>query len=112
MVILGQLSGRDLVLATWWAQAGTLKLGQDLRLQLLDGLSPTGEPVGVRLVSRKNLGTYGSGCTLMIVEGLKSKQEAMVRGWSEGKVVRARGLRFLGRKGLRNCWPKHAFRRA
>ncbi len=82
---------RVLVFATWWAQAGTLKPGQDLGLQLMDGTSPTGEPISVRLVSRKNLGTFGSGCTEMLVEGLTAKQEKTVRGWSGGKVVRVLG---------------------
>jgi len=59
-----------------------LKPGAMLRLQT------DGEPIAVKLVSRKNLGTYGSGCSELIVEGLDAKQVEIVRGWGGGKVVR------------------------
>ncbi len=77
---------RVLVFATWWQQAGDLKPGDKLRLQ-----AEGGEPVAVNLVSRKNLGTYGSGCSELIVDGLNAKQSELVRGWTGGKVVRAFG---------------------
>jgi len=73
---------RVLVFATWWQQAGELKPGAMLRLQT------DGEPIAAKLVSRKNLGTYGSGCSELIVEGLDAKQVETVRGWGGGKVVR------------------------
>ncbi len=74
---------RVLVFATWWQQAGELKPGDKLRLQA-DG----SEPIAVKLVSRKNLGTYGSGCSELIVEGLDATQVEIVRGWGQAKVVR------------------------
>ena len=77
---------RVLIFATWWAQARELKHGDKLHLQG-DG----GEPIAVKLVSRKNLGTYGSGCSELIVDGLDAKQVEIVRGWTGGKVVRVFG---------------------
>ena len=80
---------RVLVFATWWQQAGEWKAGQKLQLRATDkAYRPIGEPVDVRLVSRKNLGTYGSGCSELIVDGLDAKQSDIVRGWGGGKVVR------------------------
>jgi hypothetical protein len=77
---------RVLVFATWWQQAGELKPGDRLRLQYGDG-----EPIEVKLVSPKNLGIYGSGCSELIVEGLDAKQVETVRGWAGSKVVRVFG---------------------
>lgn len=80
---------RLLVFATWWAQAGDLKPGQALRIQATDGaLLPTGPVLDVKLASRKNLGTYGSGCSELIVEGLNGKHADLLRQWAGGKVVR------------------------
>jgi hypothetical protein len=77
---------RVLVFATWWQQAGDLKNGDKLRLQYGDA-----EPIAVKLVSRKNLGTYGSGCSELIVVGLDEKQVETVRGWTGSNVVRVFG---------------------
>ncbi|MBI1831035.1 MAG: hypothetical protein HYR84_06260 [Planctomycetes bacterium] len=77
---------RVLVFATWWQQAGTLKPGDTLRLRHGDS-----EPIAVKLVSRKNLGTYGSGCSELIVDGLNAKQIETMRGWVGSKVVRVFG---------------------
>ena len=75
---------RVLVFATWWQQAGELKQGDKLRLQA-DG----SEPIAAKLVSRKNLGTYGSGCSELIVEGLDAKQVevALRRLLLDGRIV-------------------------
>lgn len=74
---------RVLVFATWWQQAGTLKPGDILRLQ--NGKS---EPISVKLVARKNLGAFGSGCTELIVVGLDAKQIEIIRTWVGSKIVR------------------------
>ena len=80
---------RLLIFATWWAQAGELKPGVSLRMQLTDStLRATGAAIDMRLVSRKNLGTYGSGCSELIVEALNGKQLDGLRDWMTGKVVR------------------------
>ena len=73
---------RVLLFATWWQQAADLKPGDKLKLQT------DGDPIAVKLVSRKNLGTYGSGCSELIVEGLDAKQVEVVRGWGGSKVAR------------------------
>ncbi|MBI3822845.1 MAG: hypothetical protein HY289_09230, partial [Planctomycetes bacterium] len=74
---------RVLVFATWWQQAGELKNGATLRLQQGDA-----DPIAVKLVSRKNLGTYGSGCSELIVDGLDAKQIETMRGWTGSNLVR------------------------
>ncbi len=76
---------RVLVFATWWQQAGELKQGDKLRLQM------DGTAIDAKLVSRKNLGTYGSGCSELYVDGLNAEQIEIVRGWTGGKVVRVFG---------------------
>jgi hypothetical protein len=73
---------RVLLFATWWQTAADLKPGDKLRLQT------DGDPIAVKLVSCKNLGTYGSGCSELIADGLDGKQVEIVRGWTAGKVVR------------------------
>jgi hypothetical protein len=77
---------RVLVFATWWQQAGDLKPGAKLRLQFGDA-----DPIAAKLVSRKNLGTYGSGCSELIVEGIDAGQIETLRGWAGSKVVRVFG---------------------
>ncbi|HZZ81093.1 MAG TPA: hypothetical protein VFE62_21505 [Gemmataceae bacterium] len=77
---------RVLVFATWWQQAAALKPGDTLRLKM-EGSGT----INAKLVSRKNLGTYGSGCSELIVNGIDAKQLAIVRGWVGSKVVRVFG---------------------
>ena len=77
-----------LVFATFWSQVGEWKSGDVLQLQGSDATyRAAGARVDARLVTRKNLGTYGSGPTVLVVEGL-GLNEAIVRGWGAGKVVR------------------------
>ena len=75
-----------LLFATWWQQAGDLKPGDTIRVQHEDA-----EPITAKLVSRRNLGTYGSGCTVLTLDGLDAKQFETLRGWIDGKVVRVFG---------------------
>jgi hypothetical protein len=77
---------RVLVFATWWQQASALKPGDMLRLQ-----AEGGDVVPAKLMSRKNLGTYGSGCSELIVNGIDAKQLPVVRGWTGSKIVRVFG---------------------
>ncbi|MSQ93208.1 MAG: hypothetical protein EXR98_01485 [Gemmataceae bacterium] len=80
---------RLLLFATWWMQAGDLKPGQSLRVQATsDGFHPIGQALNVKLASRKNLGTYGSGCSELILEGLNDRQADQMRQWTGSKVVR------------------------
>ena len=79
---------RVLVFATYWSQVGAWKPGDALQLQASDAAyRGAGERVEVRVVTRKNLGTYGSGATELLVEGI-GLNEKLVSGWSGAKVVR------------------------
>jgi gluconolactonase len=77
-----------LVFATYWSQVAEWKPGDAVRIQACDATyRATGARVDCRVVSRKNLGTYGSGATELVVEGT-GLNEALVRGWVGSKVVR------------------------
>jgi hypothetical protein len=76
---------RVLVFATWWEQIACLKPGDHLRVQFGNDSMPA------KLTSRKNLGTYGSGCNELTVEVLDARHLETLRGWSGGKVVRVFG---------------------
>jgi hypothetical protein len=69
-----------LVFSTWWAQANALKTGQKLTLKAEDSA------VEARVVSRKNLGAYGSGPNEIVLDGI-AKPETL-QAWMGGKVVR------------------------
>ncbi|MFO0965240.1 MAG: hypothetical protein U0793_06600 [Gemmataceae bacterium] len=77
-----------LVFATWWAQTGDWKPGQKLRLFATDATyQADGDPIDVTLTTRKNLGTYGSGCTECVVGGLEKAMERL-SGLKGNKVIR------------------------
>src|SRR5258705_9223114 len=67
-----------LVFSTHWAQAAAIKAGQTLTLKL------GGEGVEVKVVSRKNLGAYGSGPNEILLE----KAADSLKAWTGGKVIR------------------------
>lgn len=71
-----------LVFATDWSPARELKPGQVVRL------SRDGHDVPMQVVARKNLGTYGSGATEVVLDGLEPGSP--VNSWSGGRVVRLR----------------------
>lgn len=71
-----------LVFATDWSPA------RDLKGRQAATLACDGRDVPLRVVSRKNLGAYGSGATEVVLEGLAS--DSPVRGWTGGRVVRLR----------------------
>jgi hypothetical protein len=73
---------RLLIFSTYWAQANALKTGQ--RLTLKAGA----ESVDVRIDSRKNLGSYGSGPNEIALGDVSEKTLGILRGWTGGKVVR------------------------
>jgi len=74
--------GRLLIFSTYWAQAGALKAGQTLRLQVGD------DAVEVRIVSRKNLGAYGSGPNEIVLDDVTPAKAEILQRWIGGKVVR------------------------
>jgi hypothetical protein len=73
---------RLLIFSTYWAQAGALKAGQTLRLKVGD------DGVDVRIVSRKNLGAYGSGPNEIILDDVTPAKAELLQRWVSGKVVR------------------------
>jgi len=77
-----ETTGRLLVFSTYWAQAAAIKPGQTLRLQV------GAEAVDVKVVSRKNLGAYGSGPNDIVIEEPVPAKAAQLQGWLGGKVVR------------------------
>jgi hypothetical protein len=77
-----EAADRLLVFSTYWAQAGALKNGQTLRLQV------GGEAVDVKVVTRKNLGAYGSGASEIALGDVTPSKAALLKGWLGGKVVR------------------------
>jgi hypothetical protein len=69
-----------LVFSTYWSQAGELRPGQTVSLK------PPGEAgVEARIVSRSNLGAYGSGPTALVVEGAPP---GLLTPWIGGRVIR------------------------
>ncbi len=74
--------GRLLIFSTYWAQAGALKAGQMLRLKVGD------DSVEVRIVSRKNLGAYGSGPNEIVLDDVTPAKAEILQRWVGGKVVR------------------------
>ena len=75
-----------LIFATWWQQANDLKPSDAIRVQ-----HENADPITAKLVARKNLGTYGSGCTVLTLDSLDAKQLETLRGWTGGRVVRVFG---------------------
>jgi hypothetical protein len=73
---------RLLVFSTYWAQAAALRAGQILALKA------SGEAVDVRIVSRKNLGTYGSGPSEIMLDDVTREGAEILRRFTGGKVVR------------------------
>lgn len=73
---------RLLIFSTTWSQAAALKPGQGLRLRV------GGDSVETKVVSRKNLGAYGSGPNEIVLGDVTPSKEAQLKGWLGGKVVR------------------------
>ena len=79
-----------LVFSTHWFQAGQWKPGQVVGLRAVDASHvPTGEAIEAELLTRKNLGTYGSGASEMTLR-LKNPADAKkVAQWTRGRVTTA-----------------------
>ncbi len=78
-----------LAFSNYWAQAGQLKAGQIVKFTRTGaGYQPTGDRFAGKLVSQKNLGTYGSGVNEMVVELADEKAAATVAKWPRTDVVR------------------------
>jgi hypothetical protein len=79
-----------LIFPTCWARGGGWKQGQALAIRATTAaLKSTGEPITATLLTRKNLGTYGSGATEVSVR-LTRAQDATRLQSTAGKIVRVR----------------------
>ncbi len=80
-----------LVFPTYWQQAGAWKPGQALEIRATAaGFRPAGEAVPAKLLTRTNLGTYGSGATAVRVRLDRPGDAARLKALVGGKVVRVR----------------------
>lgn len=66
-----------------------MKLGQAVQLRATDAqFAPTGDAIEAELVTRKNLGTYGSGVNETTLK-LKNPADAKkLAGWKKSQVSR------------------------
>jgi hypothetical protein len=81
-----------LVFPTYWYQAAQWKEDQALTLRATTAdLRPSGEPLLAKLLSRKNLGTYGSGATDVQVRLSQPTSAPVVKPLAAGMVIRVFG---------------------
>jgi hypothetical protein len=82
---------RLLVFPTYWSQASVWKEGQAVEVRATAaGFRPSGDAVAGHLVTRRNLGTYGSGATEAAVRLDRAADAGTVKAWAGGTVVRVR----------------------
>jgi hypothetical protein len=80
---------RLLIFPTYWSQSGQWKDGQEFLIRATTAsLRPAGTGIPAKLLTRKNLGTYGSGATEISVRLTRPDDAAQVRQWLGAKVVR------------------------
>ncbi len=80
-----------LIFPTYWSQAAGWKEGDAVEVRTTAArLRPVGDGVAARVVSRKNLGTYGSGATELTSRLVRDEDGRRVKGWMNGTVVRVR----------------------
>jgi len=78
-----------LVFPTYWAQAGAWKEGQSVEIRTTTaGFRPAGEAVAAKLLTRKNLGTYGSGATEAIVQLSRPEDSKRLKALVGSTVIR------------------------
>jgi gluconolactonase len=81
-----------LVFPTYWSQAAQWQEGQALTLRATTAdLRPTGEALPAKLLTRKNLGTYGSGATEVSVRLSRPAPAPPGKALAAGMVVRVLG---------------------
>lgn len=85
-----QATARLLIFSSSWSHANKLKPSQTLDLRATTAtFNPTGDPIAADILTRKNLGTYGSGATELTLR-LKDAADAKKLGtWSRGQVISA-----------------------
>ncbi|MCA9114055.1 MAG: SMP-30/gluconolactonase/LRE family protein [Planctomycetaceae bacterium] len=84
---------RLLIFGRHWAQANPLKAGQSVTLRApgvaksADETEPALQQVTAELVSRKNLGRYGSGATVAVLRTSNVETAAQVASWPAQQIV-------------------------
>lgn len=79
-----------LVFSSHWFQANQWKPGQPLSLRATTAtFTPTGDAIEAELLTRKNLGTYGSGASEATLRLKNAADGKKLAAWSKGQVVRA-----------------------
>ena len=78
-----------LIHSSYWFQGNLLKLGQAVQLRATDAqFAPTGDAIEAELVTRKNLGTYGSGVNETTLKLKNATDAKKLAGWKKSQVSR------------------------
>lgn len=78
-----------LIHSSYWSQGNQLKPGQLVQLRATDAqFNPTGEAIEAELVSRKNLGTYGSGVNETTLKLKHPADAKKLAGWKKSQIAR------------------------
>ena len=79
-----------LAFSSHWFQANQWKPGQSVSLGASKPTpAPTSDAIEAELLTRKNLGTYGSGCSEATLRLKNAADAKKLSGWMKGQVVRA-----------------------
>ena len=78
-----------LIHSSYWFQGNLLKPGQTVQLRATDTqFSATGEAIEAELVTRKNLGTYGSGVNETTLRLKNAADAKKLIGWKKSQIAR------------------------
>jgi hypothetical protein len=78
-----------LIHSSYWFQGNQLKPGQTVQLRATDAqFAPTGEAIEAELLTRKNLGTYGSGVNETTLKLKNATDAKKLVAWKKSQVVR------------------------
>jgi gluconolactonase len=78
-----------LIHSSYWFQGNQLKPGQLVQLRATDAqFNPTGDPIEAELVTRKNLGTYGSGVNETTLKLKNTADAKKLAGWKKSQIAR------------------------
>ncbi len=78
-----------LIHSSYWFQGNQLNPGQALQLRASDAqFAPTGDALEAELVTRKNLGTYGSGVNETTLKLKHAADAKKLAAWKKSQVVR------------------------
>jgi gluconolactonase len=93
--LTGQIEAVDgdtvhfLIHSSYWFQANQLKPGTALQLRATDAqFAPMGDAIEAELLTRKNLGTYGSGVSETTLKLKQVTDAKKLAGWKKSQVVR------------------------